>query len=72
MLDCCTQERVLLNAMPPHFHSSARCVVSEPGLESARGAGITKALSLVMIALIVVAVVYATWIVIVNWNYIGV
>lgn len=46
--------------------------MSEPGLESARGAGIAKALSLVMIALIVVAVVYATWIVIVNWNYIGV
>lgn len=58
--------------MPPDFHSFARCIVTESSLYSAPGAGIAKALSLVMIALMVVAIAYATWVVIVNWNYIGV
>ena len=46
--------------------------MTESGLYSAPGAGIAKALSLVMITLMVVAIVYATWVVIVNWSHIGV
>jgi hypothetical protein len=38
----------------------------------APGAGLTKALSLLMIALMLGSMVYAAWIAIRNWSHIGV
>jgi NADH:ubiquinone oxidoreductase subunit 4 (subunit M) len=44
----------------------------EPSLPSPPASGVTKALSLVVIALMVVAIIYAAWIAIRNWSHIGV
>ncbi len=44
----------------------------DPSLSLPPAAGIIRALSLLMIALMVGAIIYATWIVIANWSHIGV
>lgn len=46
--------------------------VPEPSLSSPPAAGVTKALAVLVIALMLVAIVYATWIAIRNWSHIGV
>ena len=46
--------------------------VPEPSLSSPPAAGVTKALLWLVIALMVVAIIYAVWIAIRNWSHIGV
>ena len=46
--------------------------VSEPGLSTPPAASLTKALAALVIVLMLVAIVYATWIAILNWSHIGV
>lgn len=45
--------------------------VPEPS-ESPPAAGLTRILSLVMIALMLGSIIYAAWIALVNWSHIGV
>lgn len=46
--------------------------VSEPSHSSQPAAGVTKALAALVLVLMLVAIVYATWIAILNWSHIGV
>jgi hypothetical protein len=46
--------------------------VSEPGISTPPAASLTKALAALVIVLMLVAIVYATWIAILNWSHIGV
>jgi hypothetical protein len=46
--------------------------VPEPSLSSPPAAGVTKALSALVIALMLGAIIYAAWIAIRNWSHIGV
>ena len=46
--------------------------VSEPDLSSPPAASVTRPLAGLVIVLMLVAVVYATWIAIRNWSHIGV
>jgi hypothetical protein len=54
----------------PPFQQGAH--VPEPSLSSPPAAGVTKALSALVIALMLGAIIYATWIAIRNWSHIGV
>ena len=68
MLSRCAQARV--DAFQTSDSNEAH--VPEPSLSSPPATGVTKALSLLVIALMVVAIIYATWIAIRNWSHIGV
>jgi hypothetical protein len=46
--------------------------VPEPGLSSPPAAGITKALAMLVIALMLGSIIYAAYIAIRNWSHIGV